>query len=674
MLVSTPSGEIELPRRHDWRRWVVFLAVFAVSAGASLGYVFSRVPEYRAASRIEIFPARTIGEGDQTRPPSLEDQPASFLTEVQTLTSRPVIEKALGQLGRTETVAELGTQPVEVAQELLAAKPVEHTDVVELSAEGPQRDLLWRLVNAVTDAYREQTAGRYEQRLSGNYDDVKDELENLRQQAVAKRKALDTFGAANNIVSAERDENSVLADIQNLSRSYSTSIEDLAKAQGHLQALKNVTGEGATLVSAKDDPTIAAMEQQLSTLRDQLTDLQRRYTPAYLALDSDATALERRIEGLERQIATQRTASQKTALAAAEEELEAAQAQVNRLRGELADNQKKAQKFATRLAQYKSMQEDFDHLENIERLTADRLSKMQATGRESAPRIEILERAAPSQIPIRPDYATNAAIAVTGSLALGIFAVWFVGFVGGAGPRREFAMPSLHLHPAVQALPLAQYADESPRLAANPAINLLPRSPSPRELEDDEIIALITNSTNSVALACVALLTGLSAGELLGLTWDQIDLEAGEIRSEGSSPRTIIIEEVFALLLRREKDLSRGTSTVLHDRSDAPWSMDELAHEIICAAYDAALQCPEEITPSALRHSYLVWLFRQGIRAGDVTRVAGLVPHEELTSYLQSFAGGSRASITEIDRVHPALRKLPLRGYEALKLPPGRAD
>ncbi len=372
------------------------------------------------------------------------------------------------------------------------------------------------------------------------------------------------------------------------------------------------------------------MEQQVSNLRDELTDLQRRFTPAYLALDSNATALRERIAGLERQIVAQRAASQKTAIASAEEEFETAQAQVNRLRVELADNQKKAQQFATRLAQYKSMQEDLDHLENIERLTADRLIKMEATERESAPHIEILERAAPSLRPVRPDYATNAAIAVTGSFALGIFAVWFVGFVGGAGRSVNSRCNRCICIRRYKHRRSRNSPDESPRLASEPVINLLPRAPSPRELEDDEIIALITNSTSPVALACVGLLTGLNASELIGLTWDQIDLEAGEIRLGGSSPRTIAIEEPFATLLRQEHDLSGRSSTVLHDQSNAPWTLDELAHEILCAAYDAALKRPEEVTPSALRHTYLVWLFRQGIRAGDVTRIAGNIPHRRI--------------------------------------------
>ena len=653
MLVSGQSGQIELAGRHDWRRWTVFLVVFIISAGASLAYVFSRVPEYRAAARIEIAPARTIGEGDQTRPPSLQDQPASFFTEVQTLTSYPVIAEALTRVAQTAGIAGLGPDPVDAAQHLLHAQAIEHTQIVELSAEGPQRDLLWRLVNAVTDAYREQTAGRYERQRSGNDGEVRNEVEKLHREVVTKRNALDAFGAANNIVSLERDENSVLADVQNLSHSYSSSIEALAKAQGHLQALQNVPSTGAP----KDDPTVAAMEQQASNLRDELTNLQRRYTPAYLALDSNVTALQERITGLERQIVAQRAASQKAAIAGAEEEFETAQAQVNRLRAELADNQQKAQQFATRLAQYKSMQEDLDHLENIERLTADRLTKMEATEGESAPHIEVVERAVPILRPVRPNYATNAAIAVSGSFALGIFAVWFVGFVGA--PRRELEMREMQLHSPLQAPTLPRFADEPLRLARESAIKLLPRAYSPRELEDDEIVALITNSNSPVALACVALLSGLNASELVELTWEQIDLQAAEIRLGGSPARTVMIEEPFATLLRQAHDLSGDSSNVLRDRNSTRWTLEELEHQILCAAYDAALKRPEEITPAALRHTYLVWLFQQGVRAGDVTRIAGNISHEELLAYLQLFAEGARVSISEIDPAHPALRKLP---------------
>ena len=79
------------------RRLVVFLATLVIALAGSLSYVWMRPPEYRASARIEIVPATTTapaaanaaaapaaaGESEGSRP---------FLTEVQILTSRPVLQ------------------------------------------------------------------------------------------------------------------------------------------------------------------------------------------------------------------------------------------------------------------------------------------------------------------------------------------------------------------------------------------------------------------------------------------------------------------------------------------------------------------------------------------------------------------------------------------------------
>lgn len=648
----------DIAHRHSWRGWFIFLSVFSIFAAGSLYYVQTRPAVYRSALRLEISPASTVAEADQIRPPSLQAQPAAFLTEAQTITSRPVIEEAIARLKRAGGLKGLGAEPADTAQQLLRAEPVEQTQVVQLSAEGPQKDVLWRLVNAVADTYRDHTAQQYALQISGNYDDLKEEVDKLHQQVIAKRAEVDSFRTRNNIVSLERNENGVLAQIDNLSRSYSTSLEDLAKAQGHLQAMRNATAKGAALVGGKDDPTLAALEQQAATLRDQLTALRRRFTPDYLALDSDAMALSERIAGLERQIVTQRAATQQSALAAAEEELETSQAQVNRLRGEIADNQKNAQQFAARLALFKSMQEDLDHLENIERLTADRLTKSQASERESAPKVEILERAVPSLKPIRPDYTTNSAIAVAGSFAIGIFAVWFARFVAGpVQPAIAFGSPLPVEHSRAQIL--SPVWIEPPQLTARDKIlNLLPGSPAPRELEDGEIAALTMSAAPPVVLACLGLLSGLTAGELIALDWSHIDFDTRAIRVSGESCRNLELDEPLLTLLQRRQREDSSAPTLLHNAQGGPWTMDDLNREILCAAYDAGLSRPDEITPAVLRHTWLVWLFRQGIRAIDVSRIAGNIPGTDFVRYTRLGAGASRVPLSEIDRVHPAVRNL----------------
>ncbi len=79
-------------RRANRRRLRVFLAVFLLVAVAGLVWDFSRSPEYRASARLQITPpVLTLADSkDGAAPPTSEQ---AFLTEVQTLSSRPLIEQ-----------------------------------------------------------------------------------------------------------------------------------------------------------------------------------------------------------------------------------------------------------------------------------------------------------------------------------------------------------------------------------------------------------------------------------------------------------------------------------------------------------------------------------------------------------------------------------------------------
>ena len=320
----------------------------------------------------------------------------SFLTEVQVLTSRPLLQDVVDRLRTGGGLPDLGPDPVESAQRMLRAEPVEGTQIVELSAEGPQRDFLPRLVNTVAEAYRQHVADAYKGIATSTYAEVNDEVRALDSKVTAQRAAINAFRNRYDIVSMEHNENDVLANIEGLSQSYTDANERLAKAKGRLQALRISAATGNVGARAKDDPTLADLEQRASALREQWGDLQRRFTPDFLSLDPDAKSLRARLENLEEQLKSQRAVSGRAALADAQQELSAAQAEVDRLRQDVADNQKQAQAFATHLNDYKALREDLDHLEGMHRAALDRLEKLQASERERAPQAELLEAAAPS--------------------------------------------------------------------------------------------------------------------------------------------------------------------------------------------------------------------------------------------------------------------------------------
>jgi len=386
--------------------------------------------------------------------------------------------------------------------------------------------------------------------------------------------------------------------------------------------------------------------------------MQGRFTPAYLSIDADAKALQARLDNLEDQLKSQVGASERTAFAEAQQELVSAQAAVDRLRKDVTDNQKQAQQFATHLNDYRAMREDLDHLEGMHRAALDQLAKLQASERERAPRVQLLEAAASSQQPWRPDYQLEAALGVGAALVFGLFATWFIDFIAGPTPLA----PTFIQYPWAPAF-LGPEAAMAPRLLHIPDIARLPApEPPPRELTDAEIAALVAAATEDARLIAVALLMGLSAEEIVALRWDEIDFAAGVIQLGGEAARIVPLDEPMRSLIVARTQRPGAAGTVLRGPDGNSLTIDEVARLVLFAAYDAGLDRPQEVTADALRYTYLSFLLRQGIRAADFDRIVGRVPQTELVAYMQLHSPRARRSIEQIERLLPALHELAITG------------
>ena len=97
---AAPEFRANNPNR---RRIAIFSTVFVVGCALSVAYAILRPAEYRAAARVEIVPGslRSPPEGANGGPRNAlaENGRKSFLTEVQVLISRPVLDEAVARLG-----------------------------------------------------------------------------------------------------------------------------------------------------------------------------------------------------------------------------------------------------------------------------------------------------------------------------------------------------------------------------------------------------------------------------------------------------------------------------------------------------------------------------------------------------------------------------------------------
>lgn len=638
---------LQVTGRANRRRLRVFAATLGVALCVSLGFTWLRAPEYRASSRLEIAPANGA------------ESPVPFLTELQVLTSRPILEPAVASLTRSGyDVSALGPDPVAGMQSRLEAIPVPGTNVVELSATGKRPDLLAPLINTTVSVYQDRLATAYRDSTGESQARADDEVAKLQAIVTTKRRDVEAFRMRNNIVSLEREESEVLARVRNLNTSLRSANERVAAAEGKLRSLTESAAAGEVVARSRDDPTLANLEQRASQIREELRSLERTFTPDYMAKDPSIIAQRTRLAELEGQIKAQLVVGQKAALLEAKQELASAQGATARIQSEMSLGRQEAMQFTARFNEYKSRQDELAELETAYRDAVQRRAKLEATERARRPTSHVLEAATTPREPWRPMYWRDTAVSVGGSLMLALLAMWLVEMF-----NRPDARPAVVL---IQPSSAAQLRDIAPpALAANgaPALEtaeptLLPRQTSfPRELRDDEVSALIraSNASDDGGLvAMLLLLSGASLDEALKLRWSDVDLVNNRIRVGDEQGRDVVLAGALRrVLARRAKEPG---SNVVGAHGGRPATSDGVEAQILCAALDAGIDDATQITSDSLWHTYVAHLVRQGIRFVDLTRLVGNLSPEIVRRYSVLSPPGSRDRSHEIELVLPALR------------------
>ena len=649
--------------RANQRRVTVFLSVFCVACVSGLAYDFLRPAEYRATSRLQITPASYVAPSDAptapaSAPPSDPERP--FLTEVQKLSSRPLLEEVASRLAKAgQDVSALGPDPVAALQSTLTVTPVSGTHVVELAATGGHPELPTALLVAISEEYRNELARSFEEHSGEARARADDEVQRLEASVAAKRRAADEFRVRNNIVSPEREENEALAQLQGLGKSLQAASDRVHVAEGKVGALREAAAAGKGVVRAKDNPTLANLEQRASQAREDLRNLERTYTSDYLALDPNARALRARLAEMERQITAQRTASQQAALAEAEEEVAGAREAERRLRAQIAAGRQGAGQFAARFEQYKALQSDLAELESAYRNALQRRAKLEATVRARVPSVQVLEQAALPREPWRPRYWRDAALVIAGALLLALLAMWIVELFNRPEPQPAvvFAQPVIGgaLLEAVRN-PLSLASTMSPALG--PAERPLLERPTtlPRELSAEEVLSLLRTSDLDTRVAMLLILSGISPEEALALLWRDVDRETGAVRVGGESARTVRLGLVAARYLTAAPE--SPDAPVVPGLAGQPATIESLSTQLLCAAHDAGLDRVDEVTPHALRHTYVAFLVRQGMRFADLKPHVGRLPAAMLATYSGLAPAGTRVARESVNYLYPALERL----------------
>ena len=81
-----------------------------------------------------------------------------------------------------------------------------------------------------------------------------------------------------------------------------------------------------------------------------------------------------------------------------------------------------------------------------------------------------------------------------------------------------------------------------------------------------------------------------------------------------------------------------------------PLTEATIATALLYAAHDAGIDAADAVTPQTLRHTYIAFLVRQGMRFLELARLVGALPSERLSAYKR---------LAPVDASDPVERVLP---------------
>lgn len=638
----------------------LFGATFWIVLACGLGYTFLRSPVYQSEATIAVYrtlPANALPSegggggvaigGDVQQ---AEDDPAVVLMETRRLLAWPMLatlhERLREQLGKS------APQSASDLQQMLAAQTEPETNVIALSAKGDERTHLPAILEAWIGLYMAEKDSRKADESSSNREELAQQVTDIERRLADKRAQLENFRAQHDIVSLEHEDNAVTARLKGLNASLAEASKKKAELEAQVTAMRRDIAAGKSVLRREDRSEILAMEARAREMREELLQAEKGYTAAYIRLDPRLRALQENVATLERKIDDNRMRSQREALAETEQDLAGAAETVANLQHQLDENKAAAIGFAARFSEHKALVSELEQLEALLRAAKSRLVRAEMEGRSRLPRVVVV---APPTLPdthVWPNYTRDAAIALGIALAAGLVAVWLREFLQRSG-RADLPPPLVHI-----AMPaggsLGALGMPTAALPGGSPLALPVSQTPPRELSPAEVGALWGAADERGKVIIAALLNGLAAPEIAALQWSQVQQDAAAIQLPGSPGRLVRASGALREALEHLRDPT--ASHVLGSTSQTLFDESDLSGLLTAAAHDAGVASPGEVTPDVLRHTYIAFLVRQGVRFTDLSNLVGQVPPATLSFYGPLSPPGPRRPLDDIQSEYPITR------------------
>lgn len=614
-------------QRRRWpRRVFLFLSIFLPLLLATQIYVFSQPAIYVSEASVLTTAATDLDQAS----PDADIQHVSIQKEL--LLGQAILERTAEQLLPHEDASHWS---VDELRSMFAVTPVVDTNLLKLTAEGPEPKILKRALNAWLEAYRQARADYVEEISEKVTTTLNDELARIERQVNDKRREMNEFRLQHDIVSEESTDNQAHARLQGLNESLNKALEEEVKAKAKTDAIHSAIAQGKAVVPEDDSRSLAVMMDRAGKLRDKIASLRGQYTDEYIRFNPALRNIPEELAELEEKIKTKLDAGGRVVAQEADNEYAAAHQSVVTIQRQMAEHKQQATEYTSQFAKHQALKEELLKLETLQQETKQRLVDIEVKQRQKYPQVEVIDSASLPGKPIGPDYWQESAIAFAASLGLGLLAVWIGDYL-----RREATIPTVEAI-AVNRLQRAPRQAFGGFAAARPitvdTLRALESDAPFRELSHDETVALFKAADHPTRQILALLLNGLSAAEIMSLTADCFDLPQQSINIP-SSGRTLPMTQCTEALLARS-----GWQPIQS-------TFEELDAMLTCAAIDGGLSGAEQVRSESLSYTYTLFLIRQGIKLTDLNKIIGPVTPSRLLQLGKFSPDGAGLPLEQIDR------------------------
>jgi capsular exopolysaccharide synthesis family protein len=266
------------------RRRLPALATFIAALGTSVAYLAVTPHSYETSARLMLDDKRVsiseLGRNLTQVPEGTAGGPNPLADQAELIKSQPVLEKVVVQFKNRFPQSQLTVLEIRKG---LRIKIVPATNILELTYQGKDPNLVAEVLNAVCQAMVEENAKAISSEATNVREFLEKEVPRARQILQQAEVAENRYRQISGIISIDDQTKSLILSLANLEDQKRTLVAQLEETKSRDKSLRQITGvqninNAYASVRSGQDEQIKALRAKLADLEQQLVQLRLRFT------------------------------------------------------------------------------------------------------------------------------------------------------------------------------------------------------------------------------------------------------------------------------------------------------------------------------------------------------------------------------------------------------------